>query len=796
MAEYSQDNRWLYISTPLEKDKLLMSSFEGDEHISGLFHFQLDLRSQDDAIDPKTIVGKNVTLRVVNHDESERFFNGYITRFVYCGAGDRLNIYRAEMRPWLWFLSRRSNCRLMPPTATAPDIIKHVFDQAGFKDYEIKGARGPFRTRDICIQLNETDLDFVNRIMEEEGLFYYWRHENGKHTMVIGDHASAYADCDEQEVIFTKTQGVVEGRQDITRWEHAYEFTTGKVAQRDWNFETPGLVDHESKSVVKLDGNDGYEFYDFPGDFADRDEAKELTKRRIEIEEAGHDIVRGDSYCRSFMPGHRFTLTRHQSTAEEGKTYVLTSVHHFGHQRGAYVTGGSGADESIYQNQFTCIPSLVTYRPPRVTPRPVIHGAQTAIVVGAAGDEIHTDKFGRIRVQFHWDRDGKLDDKSSCWIRVAQLWAGKNWGSMFIPRVGMEVLVTFLNGNPDEPVVTGCVYNKASEPPYELGANKTISGIKTNSTKGGGGFNEIRFEDKKDDEQIFVHAQKNMDVRVKESRYELMGMEQHEIVETDKFLKVDNNRHETVGNDHMEQIGKDRHVAVAGAEAISVGGDQSIQVGGAVTETIGGGLIEDVTGDAYIKASGNIILEAGAGITLKVGGNSIVISSGSVVATSSSMLGINGNPVLINSGGVGVPGMGTPAMPQDPTAPEKAKEADEADPGETADIKAVQKQQGKGKYGETKAPPYIPSVVIHAADDAVNDDNDEDNSEEPVSVELELVDEMGQPIAGEKYEIKLPDGSVASGTTDAAGKAKVEGIDPGDCEITFPELDTEAWEKG
>ncbi len=500
---HTQDNRLLAVTTPLGKDVLLLAGFSGREELSRLFRYDLELLSENGGIAAKDVVGKAVTWKV-HGSVAPRYFHGVVSRFV---AGEArlhgLRQYRAEVVPWLWFLTRTTDCRIFQKK-TAPEIVEQIFKDLGFAAYQLS-LRGTYVKRDYCVQYRETDFDFVSRLMEQEGIFYFFKHEDGKHTLVLADQKSAYKDCAEKEVVYTAGSLVP---SHVSRWEHGYEFRAGKWAQTDYNFETPSTdLMTKSTTIVPLPDNKKFELYDYPGAYAVKADGGELTKVRMEEEEVPYDAVTGASTCRSFTLAGKFTLKEHVCTSEAGKGYVITSVQHSASDD-SYVDGTVGAS---YKNAFTCIPDSVTFRPARLTPRPVVRGPQTAVVVGTKGEEIYTDKYGRVKVQFFWDREGKKDENSSCWVRVAQGWAGKNWGIAFHPRIGQEVIVDFLEGDPDRPIITGRVYNAEQMPPYELPANQTQSVLKTRSSKGGTAenFNELRFEDKKGSEEVYFHAEKD-----------------------------------------------------------------------------------------------------------------------------------------------------------------------------------------------------------------------------------------------------------------------------------------------
>jgi len=391
-----------------------------------------------------------------------------------------------------------------------------------------------------------------------------------------------------------------------------------------------------------------------------------------------------------------------------------------------------------------------------MTPRPFVEGVQTALVVGPAGEEIYTDEHGRVKVQFHWDREGTLDEKSSCWIRVASGFAGGNYGSIFLPRVGQEVVVCFLEGDPDRPIITGRVYNADNMPPYTLPDEKTKSTIKTNSSTGGDGFNEIRFEDKKGKEQIFVHGEKDLDVRIKNDQREWVGNDRHLVVKRDKIEKVERDAHALIERDEVREITRDHHVKIGGKEAVEVTGSRSVSIQGDVIDIFKSNHYEQVAQDYYLKGM-NLVVEGMTGLTVKVGGNFITINPGGIF--------ISGTMVMVNSGGSALTGSPASAVP--PVAPLAAADAADSVPGKDASYSAAQ------THKEPK---------------------DEEEAEKKSWVEIELVDEEGNPVPGEKYRIELPDGKIAEGTLDEKGFARVSGIDPGTCKVTFPRLDKDAWE--
>jgi type VI secretion system secreted protein VgrG len=645
MAAYTQDKRLTAVTTPLGKDVFLLTAFAGQEDMSRLFFYQLDFLSEKDNLAAKDIVGKEVGWVVNRADKEPRYFHGVVSRFATGGLLTRgLRQYRAVVVPWLWFLTRTTDCRIFQEK-TAPDIIQQIFKDLGFSAFELK-LTASYVKRQYCVQYRETDFNFVSRLMEQEGIFYFFRHEKAKHTLVLADQKTAYKDCPEKEVVYSVGSTLP---SHLTRWEHGYEFRSGKYAQKDYNFETPSTdLMTKSTTVVPLPDNKKFEIYDYPGDYRQKAEGGELTKIHMEEEEVAYDVVEGESTCSTFTPGGKFVLKKYDFAAEEGKGYVITSVRHSARNT-SYTAGGPEGED--YRNSFTCIPDSVTFRPARSTPRPVVQGPQTAVVVGPANEEIYTDKYGRVKVQFHWDREGKKDDKSSCWIRVAENWAGKNWGIVFNPRIGQEVIVDFLEGDPDRPIITGRVYNAEQMPPYELPANQTQSGIKTRSSKEGttANFNEIRFEDKKDKEEFVIHAERNLSETVEVNESVSIG--------NDQTIHVFHNRSVTVGGGKnnkdtkkdgtfTETIEGDVKIAVQkGDYYLDVQkGKMDVHVKGPVTQTFEDKLTVTAKNAISVASTdATVLITAKTDIKLEVGGSSLLLKQDGTIELKGKTVTIEGS---------------------------------------------------------------------------------------------------------------------------------------------------------
>ncbi len=655
MVPWTQQRRFLNVQTPLGDDKFLLRSFTGHEGISQLYRFELELWSEDDSVSYDDMIGQNVSFGVRLADETkERCFNGYINRFTQMPGEERMARYQAEVVPWLWFLTRTSDCRIFQ-NMSVPDTIKKVFNDFQFTDFEDQ-IQGPHKTLDYCVQYRETAFHFVSRLMEQEGIFYFFRHENGKHTLILGDSPSVHKPCpDQSKVFFERTTGLGVAREEdvVYSWQLEQQFRSGKFAFTDYNFETPQTrLDSNVASQISQGGNSRFELYDYPAGYGKRNELDDWARVRIEEEETPHISVHGESDCRAFIPGYKFEISALERRGQNG-TYVLTSVIHSAEEGGLH--SGAGGGESVYRNSFTAIPEAVTFRPPRVTPKPLIYGTQTAVVTGPSGEEIYCDKYGRVKVQFHWDRRGTLNENTSCWIRVAQPWAGKSWGTMVIPRIGQEVVISFLEGDPDRPLITGSVYNAVQMPPYPLPDRQNVATMRSNSTKGGGNANEIRLDDTKGKEEIYIHAAYDMNTLVDNDRRETIKKNSHHIIEANQY----------------EQTKGDRNILVEGDVKEKVGGNFSLNVGVNRQEKVGQNYALDCGTEIHLKAGMNVVIESGTSMTLKVGGNFICINSGGVF--------IKGSMVMLNSGGAAGSGAGS-----SPDAPKDPERVNPAGPGQAA----------------------------------------------------------------------------------------------------------------
>jgi type VI secretion system secreted protein VgrG len=618
---YTQANRRIAITTPLGKDVLLLRGFNGAEAISQLFHFELDLMSENDAINFQDVVGKNVTLRIFDAEGRERYWNGFISRFSQGSQTRRLTAYHAQMVPWLWFLTRTADCRIFQ-NKNVPDIIKKIFGDLGFQDFKFR-LYGTFNPRDYCVQYRETDFNFVSRLMEEEGIYYYVEHKDGKHILNLANDPAAHEPCPGQATArYDFRGGSVEYEDVVTEWRHEEEFRPGAWAQTDYNFETPS-----TSLAVTVNGKNPYEIYEYPGEYRVRPEGDKLARIRLQEQTVPGAVIQGASGCRHFNSGFKFTLKDHYRS-DQNQEYLLTAIRHIAAQPDDYEPGSGSGEELTYRNSFDCIPFSTPFRPPRVTPEPYVQGCQTAEVVGPGGEEIYTDKYGRVKVQFHWDREGKKNENSSCWVRVSHPWAGQGWGAVSIPRIGQEVIVDFLEGDPDQPIIVGRVYNAEQMPPFGMPGGAVVSGVKSNSTKGGGGYNEISLNDTKGTELINIHAQYDQQKKVEHDERVDVGNDRTEHVGHDEKITVDNNRTEKVGVDEKITIGSNRTEDVGSNETITIGANrkesvrsnETIDIGSNRTEMVGANETITVALTRTRNVGINEMVNVGAAQEITIGG--------------------------------------------------------------------------------------------------------------------------------------------------------------------------------
>ncbi len=619
----AQYHRPVTIATPLEPGVLLPVGVSGTEQLSRLFEYTVELFSQQpDKVKSTDLLGDTMTLQLELSNGQSRYFNGYVSRFVQTGVEGDTVTYEATLVPWLWFLTRTSDCRIFQKK-DVPTIIKQVFQDLGFSDFK-DSLSGSYRKWEYCTQYRETAFNFVSRLMEQEGIYYYFKHDANTHTLILADSVSAHDPFPGYKTIryLPPNQGESE-EEFISQWRIEHQFQPGKYALNDFNFTTP-KADLKSVTPTKISipGFKQYEVYDYPGEYTKGEEGSAYSKIRMQEIDIRHETVSGVSDARGLCTGSKFDLADHP-LEKQNKTYLVTSASY--HLQAGDYTASQANGETTFSCGFTAIdadPEKCHYRPPLITPKPVVQGSQTAIVAGDPKEEIDTDKYGRIKVQFHWDREGKFDENSSCWIRVSQTWAGKKWGSVFIPRIGQEVLVDFLEGDPDRPIVIGSVYNNNHMPPFDLPKEKNQSGFKSDTTKGGGGKNSIVFDDTKGVEKLTIHSQYDMSSTVKHDR--------STTIET--------------GNDTL--------AVQAGTKSTTVKGDTSLTVeaGSRTVNVTGGKYSADVNGGDFSAVASAAVVLHGKGAGAQMTGD----ASGVKITGNGQGVEVTGN------GGTGVKVDGTP----------------------------------------------------------------------------------------------------------------------------------------
>jgi len=566
---------------PYKDGALQVIGFQGQETLSRPFHFEVELVGQpDQTVDTNELIGQPALLTVNLAGGGNRFVHGMVRRMAALGTGSgpKRRRYLCDVVPLLWKLRYVQRSRIFQ-NLSVPEILKKVLDEGTVKQRSTLDA-GKYKKRIYCVQYRESDFAFVSRLMEEEGIYYWFEHKKNEHTLVLADSPSTPKPIPdgESKIVFREGAGMVAESEAIYAISQRRELRPGAVALRDFNFENPALdltaQDDDDK------GDPALEVYDYPGEYQDPGAGKSYAKVRLQEQRWRSLVCAGASVCRRLQPGFTIELEDHPDL--DGR-YLLVSVKHGGQQPQALTDEQitEPQDGTGYRNEFSCIPADVPFRPLRRTRRPIVQGPQTAIVTGPSGEEIHTDEHGRIKVQFHWDRDGKNDENTSCWIRCTQAWAGGGYGALYIPRIGQEVVVEFLEGDPDQPLVTGRVYNGLNPPPESLPGEKTKSTLKSNSSKGGGGSNELRFEDAAGSEEVFLHAQKDLNIDVENDKTQRVGGNEHLHVVKDRSREIDGNQDLTVkGNDQS---------TISGDQTLSVTGNRTVSVTGNHTETITGG---------------------------------------------------------------------------------------------------------------------------------------------------------------------------------------------------------------
>ena len=646
MFSHANISRFLF-SCPSLQEALRVVGFAAEQGLSSLYWCELELACDRSALDLNTLVGKSGVLTLFDAVHPG-FIHGEITAASQGAVGRRFTTYHVTLRPKIWQLELRRGSRIFQQLSV-PDIIQQVLKDAGISgdDLQLK-LSGHYPVLDYCTQYRETDFAFLDRLMAEAGLFYYFEHSVQRHVLVIADDKQVFTPINgNHELPYRQSTAMVSAEESVMEFQVQHNLCAGAVALRDYLFEKPGLLlEAENRNPMFS----ALEHYDYPGFFADGSAGKRRAEMLLQSRRVNQQVVSGRSDSTRLTVGRRFTLAFHPRP-DFNADYTITRVRLQGRQPQSLEEGAT-AEGSSFALDFHAMPAASDYRPLATNPRPRIEGVQTAFVTGPKGEEIYTDQFGRIKVQFHWDREGKHDEHSSCWLRLQQSWAGNHWGSLVLPCIGQEVLVTFLDGDPDRPLVTGALYNATTAPPYDLPANKTRTGFKSQSSPGGGGFNELRIEDKKGSEQLFLHGERDANLVVKNDWHEMVDHDTHRIVQQNAYESVQKDQHLEVGANLNIKVGKTRSETIGQDLQVKVGGNQLHQVSNALN----------------LKGGSGVVLEAGLSITLRGGGGKIVLDPSGVA--------IVGSMVRINSGG----GAGS-AQVSAPVAPRLADTVEPGKPG-------------------------------------------------------------------------------------------------------------------
>lgn len=653
------------------------------EALSKLYTAQITLASLSEIKSFDGIIGQESLLTIINNDSDsggDRYFHGVVRKFEQVGKNGRFYLYEAEVVPALQQLTLRRNCRIFQKMQVQ-EIVKKILEEGGiYSDCYRFALTNQERLRKFCVQYRETDLDFISRLLQEEGIFYFFEHYKDKHVLVMGDDPIVHVPIQGKPSITLNTQdGLVAEKESIQFFSFSQRQRSGVFTHRNFNFKKPSLDLTANKigtTPRKL------EVYDYPGLHVEPGRGEYLAKVRLEELTATREQGHGHGSSCRLIPGYTFSLTDHQTKSLNAE-YLIIDVTHSGSQPQAMEEVGGGA--ASYSNQFTVIPAKTPFRPPLSISKPVVKGVQTAMVVGPPGEEIHTDRYGRIKVQFHWDREGKRNDWSSCWLRPSQGWGGGGWGMVILPRVGDEVLVDFVDGDPDRPVIVGSAYNEENLPLYDLPAKKTVSTLKTRSYPKGSldNYNELRFEDMKGSEEIYLQGEKDWNILIKNDKGQTVGHDETLRVENNRDKSVGVDQFVSIGNNHTETIGSNKYITVGRnktefvtvncaetiglAKELTIGGLYQVSVGGAMNETValakaeevgltkavlvGLHMSENIIGNRSINVGGNFSTTVSRTKTLKA--KSIIFEADDdiVLKTGDSLISMKNDGDIVVSGG-------------------------------------------------------------------------------------------------------------------------------------------------
>lgn len=628
--QFMQSSRFAQVNSPLGPDALLLRDMSGSDELGCLFEYELQLVSSDSSIDLNQVLGKPMSLSIQLPGGGQRYFHGIAARAGQTIDSGQFAAYQITLRPWLWLLSRTSDCRIFQHQSV-PQIIKQVFRDMGFSDFEDALSR-PYREWEYCVQYRETSLDFVSRLMEKEGIYYYFRHEKDRHVLVLADAYGAHHPAPGYESVpYFPPDAQHRERDHLNDWRMAHQVQPGSLELNDYDFQRPSARIDVRSAMPRPHSAGDYPLFDYPGAYVQSEDGEHYARTRIEALQSLHERVEFSGNARGLGAGHLFSLTGF-SRADQNREYLVVGASYQVIQE-PLETGGGGGGQFVCN--LTCTDAQQNFRPLANTPKPSVQGPQTARVVGPGGEEIWTDQYGRVKVHFYWDRHDQSNENSSCWIRVSQAWAGKNWGSMQIPRIGQEVIVSFLEGDPDQPIITGRVYNAEQTVPYDLPANATQSGMKSRSSKGGtpANFNEIRMEDKKGAEQLYIHAERNQDIVVEVDESHSVGSNRTKSIGQNETVTVGNDRRRTVKHDDVLVVGSIKRDSISKSYLIEVGRNLRLVCGKSVIELNASGHINICGVQISLHSSGDSEFNTGGILNLNIGGEPGATPDGQGVET-------------------------------------------------------------------------------------------------------------------------------------------------------------------
>ncbi len=664
----SQDNRAVTLTTPLPPDTLVFRSLNGYERLSQPYEYRVAALATQSDVDLDALLGETCTLTMQQAGGGKRYFHGRCSQIAFVGNEQGGLVYELTLKPDVWFLSRNRNCRIFQ-NKTATDIISTLLQENGITRFTLKLENGFPPSRVYCVQYMESDFAFISRLLEHEGLHYFFRHDSAGVELTIADSNAAHDKIDGFDDIPYYPPGdmMARERSHLDEWSPTHSaIPPASIKATDFHSDRPTPMKQTDRHDPIYTG-DNADHQIHPAGYDVTGDGDRIARLRLDAERALRAYAVSSGNALGLQPGCKLTLRNHPHSRQNREHLVVEARLHV--EADTYIAGSNRGGHRDERIDLLTIPSDTIFRPMLATPRPRIPGTQTAIVTGRSGEEIETQEGGAVKVSFHWDTYSKNDQTSSCWIRVGQLWAGGGWGGMFIPRIGMEVMVEFIDGDPDRPIITGCVYNGQNKPPYGLPGDRTRSTIKSNSSKGGGGFNEIRFEDKKGQEEIYIHAQKDQNVeilnnlsttvgnterrKVGASRDTQIGTSDTKTVGTNETTTIGANQSLTVGASQTNNIAVARSTTIGGADTLTVGGARTTTVSAADTETVGGASILSVGGVYSVSVGGAMSLSVGGALSISAGGM-ISLQSGGVVNIIAPVVNVTGGLVSIKGKSVQV----------------------------------------------------------------------------------------------------------------------------------------------